>query len=133
MAILALGISHRRATAEPRGGAPAALPEPLYAHYEEEAVRHLFDVAAGLDSMVIGEPQILSQVRDAFRRAEAEGAAGPTLTPPFHAAGARRARAARGDDPTGDGRARAAAVPARPRGAARRRAFRRKHPRRPPR
>jgi len=73
--------------AEPRGLAPEDLAEPLYSHYEEEAVRHLFDVAAGLDSMVIGEPQILSQVRDAFRRAEAEGAAGHILTALFHAAG----------------------------------------------
>ena len=73
--------------AEPRGVSADDLAEPLYSHYEEEAVRHLFDVAAGLDSMVIGEPQILSQVRDAFRRAEAEGAAGHTLTSLFHAAG----------------------------------------------
>jgi glutamyl-tRNA reductase len=77
----------KRLLAEPRGLSPDDLAEPLYSHYEEEAVRHLFDVAAGLDSMVIGEPQILSQVRDAFRRAEAEGAAGHTLTALFHAAG----------------------------------------------
>jgi glutamyl-tRNA reductase len=63
------------------------LAEPLYSHYEEEAVHHLFEVAAGLDSMVIGEPQILSQVRDAFRRAEAEGATGHALTALFHSAG----------------------------------------------
>ena len=77
----------KRLLAEPRGVSADDLAEPLYSHYEEEAVRHLFDVAAGLDSMVIGEPQILSQVRDAFRRAEAEGAAGHGLTALFHAAG----------------------------------------------
>ena len=79
--------SLKRLLAEPRGLTPDDLAEPLYSHYEEEAVHHLFDVAAGLDSMVLGEPQILSQVRDAFRRAEAEGAAGTALTGLFHAAG----------------------------------------------
>lgn len=77
----------KRLLAESRGLDAEDIAEPLYSHYEEEAVRHLFDVAAGLDSMVIGEPQILSQVRDAFRRAEAEGGAGHALTALFHAAG----------------------------------------------
>ena len=48
--------------------------EPLYSHYEDQASEHLFGVAAGMDSMVVGEPQILSQVRGAIRRAEAEDA-----------------------------------------------------------
>ncbi len=60
--------------------------EPLYAHWERDAADHLFSVAAGLDSMVLGETQIHAQVREAFRRAEAEGAAGPMLTGLFHAA-----------------------------------------------
>ncbi len=77
----------KRLLAESRGLPVDELAEPLYSHYEEEAVRHLFEVAAGLDSMVIGEPQILSQVRDAFRRAEAEGATGHALTALFHSAG----------------------------------------------
>src|SRR5206468_1453020 len=42
---------------------PTEFAEPLYSHYEEQAVEHLFSVASGLDSMVLGEPQILSQVR----------------------------------------------------------------------
>lgn len=71
------------------------LAEPLYAHYEDDAVEHLFRVAAGLDSMVLGEPQILAQVRAAFRRAEAEGATGPVLADLFRRAvrAGRRARA----------------------------------------
>src|SRR6266508_3510666 len=71
------------------------LAEPLYAHYEEEAAEHLFSVAAGIDSMVLGEPQILSQVRQAFLWAEEEGATGPILSALFRGAirTGRRARA----------------------------------------
>jgi glutamyl-tRNA reductase len=60
--------------------------EPLYSHYEDDAAEHLFSVAAGLDSMVLGEPQILAQVRAAFRRARAEGATGPALSAMFNQA-----------------------------------------------
>ena len=63
-----------------------AVVDPLYAHWEADAAEHLFEVAAGLDSMVLGETQIQRQVRDAYRRAEAEGAAGPALGSVFHAA-----------------------------------------------
>ncbi|HEY7281953.1 MAG TPA: glutamyl-tRNA reductase [Actinomycetota bacterium] len=68
--------------------------EPLYSHYEDEAAEHLFSVAAGLDSMVLGEPQILSQVRQAFRAAHAEDATSPTLAQLFRRAvrSGRRAR-----------------------------------------
>jgi len=51
----------------------------LYHHEGEAAVRHAFRVAAGLDSMVLGEPQILGQVKQAVRTAEAAGSAGGTL------------------------------------------------------
>jgi glutamyl-tRNA reductase len=51
----------------------------LYAYYEERAVGHLFQVACGLDSAVLGEGEILGQVRGAAEAARAAGAAGPTL------------------------------------------------------
>jgi glutamyl-tRNA reductase len=51
----------------------APLADHLYIHYGEEAVRHLFTVAAGLDSMVIGESQILGQFRDAYSAAQRHG------------------------------------------------------------
>lgn len=54
--------------------------------YEEDAVGHLFGVAAGIESMVVGEPQILSQVREAFRHASEENAAGPVLSALFRQA-----------------------------------------------
>lgn len=51
------------------GLAPATLSDYLYLHRDDEAVRHLFRVATGLDSMVLGEPQILGQVKDAWQAA----------------------------------------------------------------
>ena len=51
----------------------------LYSHPERAAVRHVFRVASGLDSMVLGEPQILGQVKDAMRQAEEAGALGALL------------------------------------------------------
>ncbi|MDX6246446.1 MAG: glutamyl-tRNA reductase, partial [Frankiales bacterium] len=43
----------------------------LYVHYEDAAVQHLLSVATGLDSMVVGESQILGQLRSGFRTAQA--------------------------------------------------------------
>lgn len=51
----------------------------LYAYPQRDAVRHVFRVASGLDSMVVGEPQILGQVKDAVRRAEEAGTLGMLL------------------------------------------------------
>jgi glutamyl-tRNA reductase len=51
----------------------------LYSHPEREAVRHVFRVASGLDSMVLGEPQILGQVKEAVRHAEEAGTLGTVL------------------------------------------------------
>ena len=53
---------------------PARLAPHLYEHRDREAVEHLFRVASSLDSMVVGEPQILGQVKEAFAVARASGA-----------------------------------------------------------
>ena len=59
--------------------APEELGDHLYVHYDDAAVRHLFSVAAGLDSAVLGEGEILGQVADAWSMAREEGAAGTSL------------------------------------------------------
>ena len=56
----------------------------LFSVESEDAIRHLFRVACGLDSMVLGEPQILGQLKDAFRQAEQLGSVGPKLSRLFH-------------------------------------------------
>ena len=91
-------LALKRLLAEQHGVDPEVLSEPLYSHYEQDAAEHLFTVAAGLDSMVLGETQIQAQVREALRRAEREEAAGPRLTALFHAASraGRRVRAETG-------------------------------------
>ncbi|MBU1168560.1 MAG: glutamyl-tRNA reductase [Proteobacteria bacterium] len=58
----------------------------LYIHHGQEAVRHIFRVAASLDSMVIGEPQILGQIKEAFRTAVLKKASGVILNRLFHRA-----------------------------------------------
>jgi glutamyl-tRNA reductase len=66
--------------------APAAFSEHLYIYQDEAAIRHLMRVAAGLDSLVLGEPQILGQITAAYQAALAQGAAGPVLSALFRAA-----------------------------------------------
>ncbi len=58
----------------------------VYVHYDEAAVAHLFGVAAGMDSMILGESQILGQVRDALHSAQAETTVGPALNALFQQA-----------------------------------------------
>jgi glutamyl-tRNA reductase len=58
--------------------------DALFTLDKEEAIRHLFRVACGLDSMVLGEPQILGQLKDAYRHSEEHGAVGKQLNRLFH-------------------------------------------------
>ena len=58
--------------AQYHGLAPSTLSDYLYLHRDDEAVRHLFRVATGLDSLVLGEPQILGQVKDAWQAARGQ-------------------------------------------------------------
>ncbi len=58
---------------------PQSLQPHLYQHHEADAVRHLFRVAASLDSMVVGEPQILGQVKESYTAARSVGALGGNL------------------------------------------------------
>jgi glutamyl-tRNA reductase len=58
----------------------------VYVHYDDAAVAHLFGVAAGMDSMILGESQVLGQVRDALHSAQAESTVGPALNALFQQA-----------------------------------------------
>ncbi|HXI77592.1 MAG TPA: glutamyl-tRNA reductase [Steroidobacteraceae bacterium] len=62
------------------------LASSLYVHQEQRAVEHAFTVASGLDSMVLGEAQILGQLKDAYRVAQEAGSTGPALNKLFQAA-----------------------------------------------
>jgi glutamyl-tRNA reductase len=65
--------------AKSAGLSPDQLSAHLYVHYEDAAVRHAFRVASGLDSMVVGDEQILGQFREAFKVAVEHGQAGRSL------------------------------------------------------
>src|SRR6478609_5319489 len=69
--------------AESGGVAPALLRSHAYTLHDDEAARHAFRVASGLDSMVLGEAQILGQMKDAVRAAESAGSLGSTLNQLF--------------------------------------------------
>ncbi|MET0390200.1 MAG: glutamyl-tRNA reductase [Polyangiales bacterium] len=66
--------------------APEKVDTSVYHHYARDAARHLFRVASGLDSMVLGEPQILGQVKDAFATAQNLGTVGGFLARSFERA-----------------------------------------------
>jgi glutamyl-tRNA reductase len=65
---------------------PSATRDCLYTYRDEQAVGHTFSVACGLDSAVLGEPQILGQMKDAYRAACDAGATGPVLNGLFQQA-----------------------------------------------
>jgi glutamyl-tRNA reductase len=83
-------------------GVDGSLPAEPVVRRGEDAVRHLLRVAGGLESAVVGEDQILGQVRAAYRHSCARGAAGPFLHRLFHAA-FRTGKRVRAETALGDG------------------------------
>ena len=71
---------------ERAGRSTEALLPHLYVHYDDGAVSHLFQVASGLDSMAVGEAQILGQTREALARGQEAGTVGPALNVLFQQA-----------------------------------------------
>jgi glutamyl-tRNA reductase len=63
---------------------PDTITDHLYTYHDDAAVAHLFGVAAGVDSMIVGEGEILGQVREAWQVAEREGMIGQLLSRVFH-------------------------------------------------
>lgn len=76
----------RRFLYDHSGLAPGEIDHALYRMEGDDAVRHLLRVAAGLDSMILGEPQILGQVRDAWKLAHQAKSIGPILDALFRTA-----------------------------------------------
>lgn len=72
--------SIRHLLAESRGVAAGMLDRVAHVHRGPDAVRHVYQVASGLESMVLGEPQILGQIREALATAQAAGVAGTGIS-----------------------------------------------------
>jgi len=66
--------------ADARAIQPAELEAVAYSHWDQDAARHLIRVASGLDSQVLGEPQIMGQVKTAYDLARTAGTVGPELS-----------------------------------------------------
>ncbi len=76
------GVSELSAALAVASGSPLLdVVDHLYFHHGEAAVEHVFTVSAGLDSMALGESQVLGQVRLALRRAQDDQTVGPRLSP----------------------------------------------------
>lgn len=75
-----------RLLVERAGSETEAMLPHLYVHYDDGAIAHLFQVAAGLDSMAVGEGQILGQTREALRRGQELGTVGSALNVLFQQA-----------------------------------------------
>ena len=88
----------RELLARHSGLPPETVADELYSHHDADAVQHLFSVAAGLDSVVVGEHEILGQVRDSWQAARDEGTVGAVLEPLFRRAvvAGKRVRATTG-------------------------------------
>jgi len=69
----------RKWFADAYGEDPRKMEPYLYLHCEQEAIQHIFRVASSLDSMIVGEPQILGQIKEAYRVAADLGTAGPLI------------------------------------------------------
>ncbi|GAB96474.1 glutamyl-tRNA reductase [Kineosphaera limosa] len=74
------------ALVEATGMSRAALGDHCYVHYEDRAIAHVFQLACGLDSMAVGEPQILGQLRTSLLSAREAGTVGPALNVLFQQA-----------------------------------------------
>lgn len=74
------GYALQRWLCEQRGLDAATMAHHFYMYWDRESIRHALRVASGLDSMILGEPQILGQMKDAYRHARAAQGAGPLLT-----------------------------------------------------
>jgi glutamyl-tRNA reductase len=81
-----LGRSELGAWLQRYHGLGVSLDHSLYHHDDQRAINHAFCVASGLDSMVLGEPQILGQLKDAYRVAQEAGTTGPILNRLFQSA-----------------------------------------------